>query len=119
MKRGCEWEGFSQAEKRHRLPRYVWSTAGRGAVRLLAIAFISLHAALCLANAQHSASSRSAARSYVASAQKALAAGDLAAALEKLNRAVQADSNFAQISLFSGLIQCQRGQTAKPILHYK
>src|SRR5439155_22018521 len=80
MKRGCEWEGFSQAEKRFRLPLHASSTAGRGAVRLLAIAFISLQAALCLANAQQSASSRSVARSYFASAQKALAAGDSATA---------------------------------------
>src|SRR5438552_11835610 len=119
MKRGCEWEGLSQAEKRHRLPPYVWSTAGRGAVRLLAIAFISLQAALCLADAQQSASSRSAARSYLASAQKALAAGDSATALEKLNRAVQADPNFAQAYLLLGLTEFQGGQTAKSIRHYK
>src|SRR5207244_3864649 len=102
-----------------RLPPYVWSTAGRGAVRLLAIAFISLQAALCLANAQQSAPSRSAARSYVASAQKALAAGDSATALEKLNRAVQADPNFAQAYLLLGVTEFQGGQTAKSIRHYK
>src|SRR5207245_10889178 len=96
MKRGCEWEVLSQACKRHRLPPYFWSTAGRSAVRLLGIAFISLQVALSLADAQRTASSRSVARSYFASAQKALAAGDSATALEKLNRAVQEDPNLAQ-----------------------
>src|SRR5438105_14596185 len=119
MKRGCEWEGFSQAEKHHRLPPYVWSTAGRSAVRLLAIAFISLQVALCLADAQQPASSRSVARSYFASAQKALAAGDSAAALEKLNRAVQADPNFAQAYLLLGLTEFRGGETAESIKHHK
>src|SRR5438034_10933032 len=105
MKRGCEWEGFSQTEKRHRLPPYVWSTAGRSAVRLLGIAFISLQVALSLADAQRPASSRSVARSYFASAQKALAAGDSATDLEKLNRAVQANTNYAQASILLGLME--------------
>ena len=119
MKRGCQWEGFSQAEKRFRLPPHASSTAGPSAVRLLAIAFISLQVALCLADAQQPASSRSVARSYFASAQKALAAGDSATALEKLNRAVQADPNFAQAYLLLGLTEFQGGQTAKSIRHYK
>src|SRR5438270_13817880 len=119
MKRGCELERFSQAEAHHLLPPYVWSTAGRSAVRLLGIAFISLQVALCLADAQQPASSRSVARSYFASAQKALSAGDSAAALEKLNRAVQADPNFAQAYLLLGFTAVQGGQTANSIRHYK
>src|SRR5438876_543546 len=119
MKRSTEWEWFSQAEKRHRLPPYVWSTAGRSAVRLLGIVFVSLHVALSLADPQRPASSRSVARSYFASAQKALAAGDSATALEKLNRAVQADPNFAQAYFLLGLTEFQGGETAKSIQHYK
>jgi tetratricopeptide (TPR) repeat protein len=119
MKRGREWEGFSQTEKRSRLTPGVWSTAGHSTIRLLAIAVVLFQVALCLADAQQTASSRSLARSYFASAQKSLAAGDSIAALEKLNRAVQADPNFAQAYLLLGLTEFQGGETAKSIQHYK
>jgi Flp pilus assembly protein TadD len=71
------------------------------------------------ASAQQPVPSRSLARSYVASAQKALAAGDGATALEELNQAVKADSTYAEAFLLLGLTEFQRGETVKSIEHYQ
>ncbi len=60
-----------------------------------------------------------AARSYVTAAQKALAAGDSAIGLERLNRAIEVDSKCADAYLLLGLTEFQRGETAQSILHYK
>src|SRR6202040_3180284 len=59
------------------------------------------------------------ARAYFVSAQKALAAGDSATAIQKLNRAVLADSKYAAAYLLLGLTEFQQGETAKSIAHYK
>ena len=59
------------------------------------------------------------ARSYFTAAQKALAAGDPATAVEKLNQAIQADPNYAEAYLLLGLTEFQRGETAKSIEHYQ
>ncbi len=91
-------------------------------VRSLAIGFIVILLELSSVfpeKAQHVAGGRSVARSYFTSAQKALAAGDSTTAIEKLNQAIQADSNYAEAYLLLGLTEFQRGQTAKSIEHYK
>ena len=95
-------------------------TTSYGIVRV-AVSLISLHMtiALCLANAQQAEQGRALARSYFVSAQKALAAGDSATAIKKLNRAVLADSNYAEAYLLLGLTEFQLGETAKSIAHYK
>lgn len=59
------------------------------------------------------------ARSYLATAQKALAAGDSATALERLNRAIEVDSNCPDAYLLLGLTEFQVGETAQSIEHYK
>jgi tetratricopeptide (TPR) repeat protein len=59
------------------------------------------------------------AHSYVASAHAALAAGDSATALERLNRAIAVASKCPDAYLLLGLTEFQRGETAKSILHYK
>src|SRR5712692_7124732 len=96
-------------------------TPGCGISRLVAAGFILLQmtAALCPANAQQLAPGRSLARSYFAGAQKALAAGDSATAVAKLNQAVQADSKYAEAYLLLGLTEFQGGETLKAIEHYK
>jgi tetratricopeptide (TPR) repeat protein len=84
--------------------------------------FLYITVAFCPASQQPSPSpapGRALARSYFISAQKALAAGDSATAVEKLNRAVLADSKYAEAFLLLGLTEFQRGETAKSITHYK
>ena len=71
------------------------------------------------ADAQQPAPNPSPARSYFLAAQKALAAGDSATAVEKLQRAVQADPKFAEAYLLLGLTEFQRGETEKSIQHYQ
>jgi tetratricopeptide (TPR) repeat protein len=96
-------------------------TTGWRFVRLFAAGFIWLQVTLafCPAHAQPPAPARSLARSYLAGAQKALAAGDSATALEQLNQAVKADSTYADAYLLLGLTEFQHGATAKAIEHYK
>jgi tetratricopeptide (TPR) repeat protein len=90
-------------------------------VRLVATGFMLLQMTVAFypANAQQQACSRSLARSYFTSAQKALATGDSATALEKLNQAIKVDSKFAEAYLLLGLTEFQRGETATAIEHYK
>jgi tetratricopeptide (TPR) repeat protein len=68
---------------------------------------------------QTSTPTSSPARPYFLSAQKALAAGDSATAVEKLQQAIQADAKFADTYLLLGFIEFQRGDTAGAIEHYK
>ncbi len=97
--------------------------SGRRIACALAIGFIlillQLTAAFSPAKAQQPQTGRSVARSYFTSAQKALATGDSTTAIEKLNQAVQADSNYAEAYLLLGLTEFQRGETAKSIEHYR
>lgn len=83
---------------------------------LLAIAFAlsSAFPAIAQPRTRHSLS-----RSNFTAAQKALAAGDPATAVEKLNQAIQADPNYAEAYLLLGLTEFQRGETAKSIEHYR
>jgi tetratricopeptide (TPR) repeat protein len=105
----------SQAVERPRgLPRRC--IAGVLAIGLF-LTFLLL-ASASPANAQPQ-TRRSVARSYFTSAQKALAAGDSTTAVENLNQAVQADSNYAEAYLLLGLTEFQRGETAKSIEHYR
>jgi tetratricopeptide (TPR) repeat protein len=101
--------------------RVVIPIAVRRAKRLLAASFIALQVAATLhpANAQQRMPSCAVAGSYLASAQKALAAGDSATALARLNRAIEVDSKCADAYLLLGLTEFQRGETAKSIQHYK
>jgi len=85
---------------------------------LLAIGFTLQIAVAYQANSQKK-QDPALARSYVAIAQKLLAAGDSANALEKLNLAVQADSRNADAYLLLGLTEFQRGETSKSIRHYR
>ncbi len=57
--------------------------------------------------------------SYFASAQKALTAGDLPTAAEKLRQAVQADPKFAPAYLLLGLTEFRLGDMARAIENYK
>jgi tetratricopeptide (TPR) repeat protein len=61
----------------------------------------------------------SSAHSYFASAQKALASGDSATALQELNQAIEADPKFAEAYLLLGLTEFQLGDVAKAIEHYQ
>lgn len=90
-------------------------------MRLIAAGFISLQMTVApnAANTRQPTPSRTQARSYFVSAQKALAAGDSATALENLNQAIKADSKYAEAYLLLGLTEFQRGETAKSIGHYK
>jgi tetratricopeptide (TPR) repeat protein len=82
--------------------------------------FLYITVAFCPASQQPSpAPGRALARSYFISAQEALAAGDSETAIEKLNRAVLADSKYAEAYLLLGLTEFQRGETAKSITHYQ
>ncbi len=89
--------------------------------RLVGAGFVLLQitAVFYVANAQQPLPGRSLARSYFAAAQKALATGNSAAALEKLNQAVKADSTYADAYLLLGLTEFQHGDTARAIEHYK
>ncbi len=84
-----------------------------------------LLAAFLLAGTSYAAESQppaptvSRARSYFASAQKALAAGDSVTAVEKLRQAIQADPKFAPAYLLLGLTEFRQGDMAKAIEHYQ
>jgi tetratricopeptide (TPR) repeat protein len=71
------------------------------------------------AGIQQQISDRSLARSYFASAQRALATGDPDTALKKLHQAVEADSHYAEAYLLLGVTEFHRGEIAKAIEHYK
>ncbi|MGA8152991.1 MAG: tetratricopeptide repeat protein [Terriglobales bacterium] len=75
--------------------------------------------AFCPAGAQQPAGSPERARTYFANAQEALAAGDSATAIDKLNQAIQADSKFADAYLLLGLTEFRHGDTQKSIEHYQ
>jgi tetratricopeptide (TPR) repeat protein len=70
-------------------------------------------------NAEQETPPCAAVHSYLESAQESLAAGDSAYALKSLNRAVQMDSKCADVYLLLGLVEFQRGETARSIQHYK
>lgn len=55
----------------------------------------------------------------MASAQEAFAAGDSDGALKSLNRAVDVNSQCADVYLLLGLVEFQRGETEKSVQHYK
>ena len=96
--------------------------AGRGSAFLMATRFfllVILAATPSPVSAQQPPDGHSLARSYFATAQKALAAGDSITAIEKLNQAVQADANYTEAYLLLGLTEFQSGQTAKSIGHYR
>ena len=96
--------------------------AGRGSAFLMATRFfllVLLAATRSPVSAQRSPDGHSLARSYFAAAQKALAAGDSTAAIEKLNLSVQADANYAEAYMLLGLTEFHIGQTAKSIEHYR
>jgi tetratricopeptide (TPR) repeat protein len=116
-------ERFSLAsiERLGRKPSGFGLPGGRRRALLLAVVLIVLYEAAVanLASAQQPVPIRSLARSYVVTAQKALAAGDSATALEELNQAVKADSKYAEAFLLLGLTEFQRGETAKSIEHYQ
>ena len=82
--------------------------------RLLDVVFTLLLAALVapIVQSQQPATSHSLARSYFSDAQRSLAAGDSAAAIGKLNHAVQADPTFADAYLLLGITEFKRGNTA-------
>ncbi len=87
---------------------------------LLAAAIFSQAAGISYAaETQPSLSTASPAHTYFASAQKALAAGDSATAVEKLRQAVQVDPKFAQAYLLLGLTEFRLGDMAKAIEHYQ
>src|SRR5215468_1537918 len=101
---------------------------GRGKVstlrshhRLLTAGFI----AFCLAassqptQGQQSISNCVQTQPYLRDAQTALGTHDLAAALEKLNRAVAIDPKCADAHLLLGLAEFQYGDAAKAIQHYR
>ncbi|MGC2185080.1 MAG: tetratricopeptide repeat protein [Terriglobales bacterium] len=71
------------------------------------------------AESQPPAPAASAANSYFVSAQKALTAGDLPTAAEKLRQAVQADPKFAPAYLLLGLTEFRLGDMARAIENYK
>ena len=52
-------------------------------------------------------------------AQKALASGDSATALQELTQAIEADPKFAEAYLLLGLTEFQLGDVAKAIEHYQ
>ena len=93
-------------------------TTGCRIVRLVA-GFIFLHMTIVLCLASPQQTGRALARSYFLSAQKALAAGDSDTAVKNLNRAVLANSRYAEAYLLLGLTEFQRGETAQSIVHYK
>jgi len=95
--------------------------AGWCANHLPAAGFLAIQvvATSHLANAPQTMPSCVTAGSYVARAQKALAAGDSATALERLSRAIEVDSKCADAYLLLGLTEFQGGETAKSIQHYK
>jgi len=84
----------------------------------LAAGFIFLHMTIVLCLASPQQTGRALARSYFLSAQKALAAGDSDTAVKNLNRAVLANSKYAEAYLLLGLTEFQRGETAQSIVHY-
>ena len=96
-------------------------TEGCSVARRFAIGFALLLVAMGALAADRSqpASKRSLSRSYLASAQKALAAGDAAAAREQLNLALQSDSTYAAAHLLLGLIEFKEGNILSAIQRYK
>src|SRR5579863_5505277 len=87
-------------------------------VRAAAFIVVQVLASLTVASAQQSPSCARA-QSYIASAQKALSAGDSATALATLHRAIEVDSKCADAFLLLGLTEFQLGETAECIEHYK
>ena len=87
---------------------------------LLAAAFFSQAAGISYAaETRPSVPTASPAHAYFASAQKALAAGDSATAVEKLRQAVQVDPKFAPAYLLLGLTEFRLGDMEKAIEHYQ
>ena len=80
---------------------------------------IQILAFLPLASAQQHAQGCTAVHSHLASAQKALAAGDAETALATLNRAIEVAPNCADAFLLLGLTEFQRGDATKSIQDYK
>jgi tetratricopeptide (TPR) repeat protein len=94
--------------------------AGCSAARLLAIGFLSLQVSVvAFPTDAPPVPNRGLARSYLANAQKAFAAGDSATAREKLQLALRTDSKYADAYLMLGLVDFKGGETASAIQHYK
>jgi tetratricopeptide (TPR) repeat protein len=95
-------------------------TARYSAVLVLAIGLLAWQTGVgaFAENPPQSAPSRALARSYLADAQKALAAGDTATAREKLSLAIHKDSRYTEAYLLLGLIDFKTGETASAIQHY-
>jgi len=72
-----------------------------------------------LAIAQKKTLSCVTAHPYLADAQEALNAGDLASALQQLNRAVEVAPKCADVYLLLGLAEFRRGGTGKSVEYYK
>lgn len=92
-------------------PHTVWLKVG-----LLTLQFI---ATLQVANSQQQMSVCSAARPYIARAQKALAVQDSNTAVNRLFEAIKADPKCADAYLLLGLTEFHSGHTADSITHYK
>ncbi len=93
-------------------------TVGCAAACWVIVGIISTAAGLP-ADATRSSCNDSAVRTYLLSAQKALAAGDPAAAKEQLNMALRSDPKCAKAYLLLGLIEFQGGHAARSIEFYK